>query len=357
MGLLSLFGFGGLPPGIAGATLVVGEGAALQQASALLDGLQSKLGPIALGYVGDATYSGALPSFNLAPQPDKAAALMRKIQPARLIILALRGDQTHLVRAAACPAYWINARDHHAANSGCNAVTVSDPKLMRSINGAVLTGNPLLNITQLPGMPTTNPICERFKEQRESGRWLGYFAATGEGEEEIAYAIFNRLIRHKMGLMILAPQDPARCEPVYRESIKYRLQTIRHNRLSTSFVPLQTRVYYIEEPQPLAALYACVDFVVAGGTLHSSALQKPDLITPLLHGKPVIVGSAQRDDGLVRAALADNAVLGGNNEEQVFQHARGLLDAPSERERLGAAGKDWLQAQVGALARVLALIE
>ena len=357
MGLLSLFGFGGLPPGVARATLVLGEGASLQQAGGLLEALQSKIGPIALGYFGDATYSGALPSFNLALQQDKAAALLRKIQPARLIILALRGDQTHLVQAAACPAYWINASDHHAANAGCKAITVSDPKLTQSINGAVLTGNPLLNMMQLPHMPATDTICERFKEQREKDRWLGYFAATGEGEEEIAYAIFNRLIRHKMGLMMLAPQDPARCEPVYRESIKYRLQTIRHNRLSTSFVPLQTRVYYIEEPQPLAALYACADFVVAGGTLHNSAQQVPDLMTPMLHGKPVIVGAAQRDDALVHAAITDNAVLAGDNEEAVFQHARGLLDAPAARERLGSAGKDWLQAQAGALARVLALIE
>jgi len=324
----------------------------------LLDGLQRKFGQIALGYVGDAVYNGALPSFNLPLQPDKATALLRKIKPARLIILGLRGDQTHLVQAAACPAYWINACDHHAANAGCNAITVSDPKLTQSISGAILTGNPLLNRVQLPNLPVANTICERFKEQREADRWVGYFAATGEGEEEIAYAIFNRLIRHKMGLMILAPQDPARCEPVYRESIKYRLQTIRHNRLSTSFVPLQTRVYYVEEPEPLTALYACADFVVAGGTLHTSALQTPDLMMPMLRGKPVIVGAAQRDDVLVRAAIADNAVLAGDNEEEVFQHARGLIDAaPAERERLGAAGRDWLQAQVGALARVLALIE
>jgi 3-deoxy-D-manno-octulosonic-acid transferase len=160
-----------------------------------------------------------------------------------------------------------------------------------------------------------------------------------------------------MGMMLLAPHDIARCEPVYREAIKYRLQTIRHNRFSTSFIPLQTRVYYIEEPEPLTAMYACADFVIAGGTLHEDARNAPDLITPILHGKPVVVGAAQRHNALLASAIESNVVRHADNEEQLFSQLRGLIDDPQNGILLARRASEWLSRQPGSKARVLALID
>ena len=169
----------------------------------------------------------------------------------------------------------------------------------------------------------------------------------------MAYALFSRAMRHKMGLMLLAPRDPARCEPVYRESIRFRLQTIRHARFSTSFVPLKTRVYYIEQAEPIASLYGCVDFVVVGATLNQNASNTPDIITPILHNRPVIVGTAHRENALLAAAINAGVVLAGNDNEQIFAHMKTIIDAPQQGHKIAEKARAWLNSQVGAMTRVL----
>ncbi|HUW28922.1 MAG TPA: hypothetical protein VMV97_09955 [Sulfuriferula sp.] len=355
MGLLDLLGFNKLPAGLAGSTLVVTEAAVLERAGGLLDTLQARFGNVALALVDAGSYAGGLPYLALPAEADKTQVKLEKIRPQRLIILGLDGSHAGLVQAAGCPAWWINARDAQAAQAGCRAVTVAQDGL--GVPNALVTGDPLAGVEQLPQIVTDTALCERLKEQREGGRWVGYFAGTGEDEEDLAYAIFSRLMRHKMGLMILAPRAPERCEPVYRESIKYRLQTIRHARLSTSFIPIKTRVYYVEDAHPLEALYGCVDFVVAGATLHRHARNAPDIASPMLHGKPVIVGPARRDQPLLAAALEAGVVLAGDDNEQIFAHARRLIDDPAYSQQLAAQAKAWLQLQIGALERVVALIE
>lgn len=356
MGLLDFLGLGKLPEGVAGSTLVVGTGAVLDQAGPLLAGLSRKFGQVAVGVVGAPDYMGSLPTVHLPDKPKAAEGILRRIKAARLVLVSLGGEHAPLVAAAGCPAYWINVSDWEGAQTDCKAFTVAHAALKETIPDAVLTGDPLLDLRSLPEVEREPEICERFKEQRDGGRWVGYFAGTGEDEEEEAYPIFNRLIRHRMGLMVLAPRDQNRCEPVYREAIKYRLQTIRHRRLSTSFIPIRTRVYYVEDAEPLEALYRCVDFVVAGGTVHRNATNRPDIISPILHGKPVVVGPAHRDDPVVRAAVEAAVVLAGESSDEVFERARHLLDEPEQGRRLAERARDWLESQVGALDRVLDLI-
>ena len=351
MGLLDLLGFNKLPTGVAGSTLVLADATTLARADALLVALHARFGNVAVAQLDSVDYRGRLPQIELSA--DNALERLKKIRPQRLIMLGLDGRYANLVQAADCPTWWINAHDAAATQAGCRAVTTAQAGL----SGAQPTGDPLAGIEQLPTLINDPTLCARLKEQRDGGRWVGYFAATGEDEEDIAYALFSRMMRHKMGLMILAPRDRERCEPVYRESIKYRLQTIRHARLSTSFVPIKTRVYYVEDSQPLEGLYACVDFVVAGGTLHAHARNAPDIVSPMLHGKPVIVGSAHRGHPVLAAALAAGVVLAGDDNEQIFAHAQRLIDDPAYSAQLTAQASAWLQAQVGALARVMALIE
>ena len=355
MGLLDFLGFNRLPAGLQSSSLVIMEAGQFARARSFLDQLRQHVPNTALLLIGDdVPGSTDIPCLNVADDMNALRNRLDKIAPGRIVLLGLPGRYAPLLKDIQSPAIWINAKDADIAAAGCKQITTShaNPVLPRT----EVTGDPLSGLEQLPALGVNTDICHRFKEQREGNRWLAYFAGTGESEENMAYLLFNRAIRHKMGLMILAPRDQARCEPVYRESIKFRLQTIRHRRLSTSFVPIKTRVYYVEDSQPLADLYACVDFIIAGGTLHADSTAQPDLVTPILHGKPVIVGPAHRDHPLVASAIDAGVVLAANNEDQLYDHMRILIDQPETSQKLTELARNWLTSQPGATQRVIQLI-
>ena len=391
---MGLFDFFSRAPSGEGGTLVLAEPQDLARGADFVNALAVKFSRLTLAGRPRPPAAGTdgRPAVEWPADPARAEALLRKLHPQRLVVVGAAA--AHLAGVAVeAPLYWVNARGraparprltalaapHHRADYADGSeldapavearatphplpapqpLPVADaPADAPRAAGVQITGDPLLNLRALPPTPLPDGLCERFREQREGGRWVAYFAATGEDEEEIAYSVFNRLMRHRMGLMVLAPFDAARYEPVYREAIKYRLQTIRHNRLSTSFVPIRTRVYYVEKTSALHALYACADFVVAGATLSPKARHAPDVLSALACAKPVIVGPACRDDPTLAAAVAAGAVLAADETDAVFEHARHLLDNPAAGREQGERGREWLAAQPGALARVLALID
>lgn len=183
-------------------------------------------------------------------------------------------------------------------------------------------------------------LCERFKEFRERGRCVVYFPNVHEGEDPDAYGIFLSLMRLKMGLMVLAPDREARFEPVYRDALKYHLQTIRHSRLFTSFVPIKTRVYFVETAAVSNAFYPCADFCIPGGTLRGGAV---DLATPIAARCPVILGP-QMPDNEWRSGLLDvGGAVWAKDQEETVQLAKAWLDDPQAARAAAEKAYAWWQ--------------
>ncbi|HKJ10495.1 MAG TPA: 3-deoxy-D-manno-octulosonic acid transferase [Gammaproteobacteria bacterium] len=357
MSLFDYFSAAAVPPDTTGKTLVVGEPAVLSAAEDFLKRLEARFGPSVLGLVGDGLYNGQRPTVELPERYRAGAKRLRRLQPPRVIMLGRASERFELAAEAPCPAYWVNATDPRSAQAGCRRIMVAGEPQSRAIPGARLTGDPLLALETLPEAAMPDELCERFREFRNRGYWISYFAATGEGEEALAYGVFFELARQRQGLLVLAPRDPDRYEPVYRESLRYHLPTNRHGRLMTSYVPHQTRVYYVEDTQVMNRLYGCVDFVVAGATLDERARHAPDLITPMAYGRPVIVGPAHRRHPAVESALAARVVLYADHTDALVEACRLLANDPGRRESLAREAHSWLQQQVGAADRVLQLIE
>ncbi|QKT02651.1 3-deoxy-D-manno-octulosonic acid transferase [Ectothiorhodospiraceae bacterium 2226] len=354
MSLLDLLGLHRFPAAARGATLVVADSATLAHARGLLQALTERLGPLAVALADAGEAPAQLPWPVLRLPAQGVGRWHRRLAAPRVIALgACAGRPDVLEGADACS--WVNAQTNHAALAGCRLVTVADAQAAERIPGAKLTGDPLVELTGLPAAAVDEALCERFRDQRAAGRWVGYFAATGEDEEPVAYGSFFQLARRKMGLLVLAPADPARYEPVYREAIKYRLPTNRHNRLSTSYVPIKTRVYYVEDAEVMAGLYGCADYVVVGGTVSEAARNAPDVLTPLALGRATIVGPA-RHDALIGAAVRAGAVAAATTPEEMVDHAAAWILDPAAAQAQGERGRAWLHAQVGARERVLALL-
>ena len=355
MFLIDFLSAGTVPKDLIGATLVVADAPTLTGAQAFLSQLEQRFGSLALGVVGEAAYSGARPHIELPRAYGADRKRLKRLRPARLIVLGKADERFELVRGAACDTYWLNAEASAVAQTGCKLVTVSGQRQYEHLPNAEFTGDPLLALEALPGIEAGEAVCERFKEFRDRDYPVFYVAATGEDEEAWGYGMLFEILRKKTALMVLAPADTERHERVYHDAIKYHLPTIRHSRLYTSFIPKKNRVYYVEEPEALSPLYACANFVVAGGTLHQNAVNTPDLLTPLRLGKPVLVGP-RRDNAMVNAAIQAEVVIAADDVDALSEQALRLLADPGEAKAMAERASAWLERQVGATARVLSLL-
>lgn len=352
MSLSDFFTAGKVPSALVGRTLVIAEPQTLMNAEPFLARLEQKHGPLALGVVGEADYAGPREHLALPAAHGADRKRVRKLRPKRVIVIGRADARTGLIAEAGAPSYWINAVDGQAARAGCAVVTVASPEQAARIPGAMFLGDPLLGLETLPDITLSTEPCERFKEYRERNHWVFYVAGSGEAEEAVAYGVLFELLRHSTAIMLLAPRDPSRLERVYHDALKYNLPTIRHSRLYTSCVPKKNRVYYVEDPDALDAFYPCGDVVIAGGTLSPGSSARPDLLTPLLAGRPVLVGP-RRDDALVSAAVEAGVVLSAPDVEGLADLTRGLLTDAARGQALGEAARTWLNAQIGATKRVL----
>ncbi|MHB1586216.1 MAG: hypothetical protein ACYCRH_04505 [Acidiferrobacteraceae bacterium] len=327
-----------------GGTLVLLDSATAVPGSFLsaLEALFAPLGVVRLGGEGGAS-----------TEPRAVLQRLRRAQPERVVVLGPLPCAADVLREARGPILWISPGDDEESARLAHLVTVRSERQRRNIPAAHVTGDPLLGIETLPDPPDAS-LCERFQSLRSRGRWILYFSQTEEGEETAAYASFLKMLRVGAGLLALAPRDPARFEPVYRDAMRFHLTTNRHGRLLTSSVSPQTRVYYLEDPVAAREMYACADVVVSGGTLVTRG-PAPEALLPLSLGRPVVVGPLTHG-ALLEAARADGAVCAVDHPDALDAVLAPLLTLAPERQRCGDAGKAWVELQAGSAQRVLALL-
>jgi len=355
--LAGIFSAGRVPGELAGRTLVLGTGPDLQCAEDLLGALETRYGPLTLGVVGEAPYPGHRPHVAMPRDHDADRKRLNKLKPPRLIVLGEADNRFALVASGPVDRIWLNARSEDVAGTGCRLVTVSDRDTARLLPEARLTGDPSASLDALPALSNSGEdLCERFKEYRERQHRVFYVPDTAAGEEAVAFGVLFELLRRQTTIMILAPADPARHEPVYRDAIKYSLPIIRHNRLMTSFVPRKNRIYYVEDTDTRNAMFPCADLVIPGGSLVEGA-GAADLITPMLNTRPILLGPHGQDSPLSRAAIQASMVDRAQGVDTLAARAEALLGDPEQALARARKARNWLTGQVGALERVMKLLD
>ncbi|WP_024325972.1 hypothetical protein [Thioalkalivibrio sp. AKL19] len=359
-----------VPGESSGRILILGPRATLEAAADWLQELAGRNGPIALGVTDcrqDREAEGLMDGVPaLALHPELAATRLGRLQPRAVVVIgtlhAGHGDLGPALDTLAVPRIWVNAEGDGATGTQWNARFAAREG---AHEGAEVIGDPIAGAVELPPAPSGDGVfCERFREYHEKGHPILLAPNTGPGEEAFAFAVLFAMLRKSAAILLLAPADPARHEPVYRDAIKYSLPIIRHNRFMTSFVPRKNRVYYIEDPETLHAAYACADVTLPGGTLAASETP-PDLGLPLACGSAVICGPAENErhpDAATRLRMAaehTGLVARGEDPEQVADELLARLaegiDPQARRERLvewqarQAGARDIVQARLQAL--------
>lgn len=183
--------------------------------------------------------------------------------------------------------------------------------------------------------------------------WIA--ASTHAGEDEIVLAAHRQLLAGcPEALLILVPRHPERFDGVFELCRREGLASVR--RSAGEAVAAGTAVLLGDTMGELLFLYALADCAFVGGSLVPSGGH--NLLEPAALGKPLLSGPHLFNFLEIAARLAEAGALCQVSDAGSLAAAVGAFwSDPANAARAGAAGKAVLEANQGALARLLEGLE
>ena len=197
-----------------------------------------------------------------------------------------------------------------------------------------------------------SPRAAALRAQWGAGqRPLWIAASTHAGEDERVLAAHRQLLEQwPDALLILVPRHPERFTSVYELCRREGLVTRR--RSSGEPVTAADQILLGDTMGELLFLYALADVAFVGGSLVPSGGH--NLLEPAALGKPVLSGPHLFNFLEIAAQLREAGALGEvADESQLAERVAELWREPGRAVQMGEAGLAVLQANQGALQRLL----
>ncbi|MEP0357569.1 3-deoxy-D-manno-octulosonic acid transferase [Paraglaciecola sp.] len=179
-------------------------------------------------------------------------------------------------------------------------------------------------------------------------------ASTHAPEEQLLIDAYLPLIRQYPNLLlIIVPRHPQRFEKVYQ---LLKGQNIQVN-LMSELKPCDdsTQVLLCNQMGKLRAIYALADIAFVGGSLADRGGH--NALEPAAVGVPMIMGPSRYNNPAICAALESaKALRNVENTEDIKSAFQDWLNNPTQRKTAGAAGKQVLEKNGGAIEKTLELI-
>ncbi len=178
--------------------------------------------------------------------------------------------------------------------------------------------------------------------------------STREGEERMLTPALRAVAtqQHRV-LFVDAPRHPTRFDEAERALAGSGLPVVRRSRLDASLPCRLPAILVLDSLGELATLYPRADFAFVGGSLNGWGGH--NVLEPVLHGRPVVVGPTMQN---FRQITADLLRVGGliqvGNAAELPSVFADLAADTARREAVGQAGQSWARAQQGASARASA---
>jgi 3-deoxy-D-manno-octulosonic-acid transferase len=194
-----------------------------------------------------------------------------------------------------------------------------------------------------------------WRERHAPGRPIWVAGSTHEGEEAIVLDAHRRVLeRFPDALLVLVPRHPQRCESV-RDLLAKRHERAAH-RSAKAAIPPSTSVLLGDTMGELMTFYAASDVAFVAGSL--VPIGGHNLLEPASVGRPVLTGPYNFNGEEIAQLLMDaGAAIVVVDTEQLAHAVKGLLDDSGLRSVMGAAGRSVLDANRGALDRLLRLVD
>ncbi|MCG8296242.1 lipid IV(A) 3-deoxy-D-manno-octulosonic acid transferase [Pseudomonas entomophila] len=178
--------------------------------------------------------------------------------------------------------------------------------------------------------------------------WIA--ASTHDGEDALILAAHQQLLQvHSDALLILVPRHPERFNAVHALCAE-QFATVR--RSLGEPVAAQTQVLLGDTMGELLFLYALADIAFVGGSLVPTGGHNP--LEPAALALPVLMGPHVFNFLEISAMLREAGALQQVDDAEGLAGAvRRMVELPQDARRMGEAGRAVMQANQGALQRLL----
>jgi len=215
-----------------------------------------------------------------------------------------------------------------------------------------VTGNIKFDFQPPPGIEERGA---RWRESNAPGRLIWVAGSTHEGEEDMILDAHRVVLQHfPEALLLLIPRHPQRFD-VVRELLTRRGEAFT-SRSSGTAIPRASSVMLGDTMGDLMMFYAAADVAFVAGSL--VPIGGHNLLEPVALGRPVLTGPHNFNSQAVACLLLEaGAARIVANVGQLSAAVSDLLDDTALRTSMGAAGRSVLDANRGALERMLKLVD
>lgn len=180
--------------------------------------------------------------------------------------------------------------------------------------------------------------------------------STMRGEEAMVLRTFRRIkAAHPTAVLVLAPRHPERFAEVATMAGQEGFRTVLRSELPIDAEP-RADVVVLDTIGELATVYQIATVVFVGGSLVPTGGH--NILEPAVYGKPVVVGPSMHNFAEIAAAFtAHDAAVQVVSEGALEAEMLALLTDPVRRARIGAAARALVEANRGAKAKTLEVLD
>jgi 3-deoxy-D-manno-octulosonic-acid transferase len=196
-----------------------------------------------------------------------------------------------------------------------------------------------------------------LRQRYARGRPVWVAGSTHAGEEEAALNAHQEVLRVYPGaLLVIAPRHPPRFAEVAERIERQRLRFI----LRSASLPPETlnaaQVLLLDSLGELLDFYAAADVAFVGGSL--VPIGGHNLLEPAALGLPILTGPSYfNGEEIARLLISRGAAEVIQDASELGARITALLAQPDTRRRIGQQGRACIEANRGALTKLLELIE
>ncbi len=202
------------------------------------------------------------------------------------------------------------------------------------------------DLAQIPQLLDTFAIKERS---------ILVAGSTHEPEEQLLLEAYTQLAeQYPALLLIIVPRHPQRFEKVtqllQKRSVNFALMS------DSQATSPATQVLLCDQMGKLRSVYGLADFCFVGGSIAQRGGH--NALEPAAFGLPIMMGKSTYNNPAICDALhTSGALTYVNDAQEIKALCQAWLADPQQAEHLGAAGKQVIKDNSGAIAKTLAVLD